>query len=233
VTHAELVAAGCEVDAAAHARLAQFVDVLLAENRVHNLTAIRTPEAVWPLHILDSLALLPRLDARAATPRVADLGSGGGVPGIPLAIARPALRVTLFDATRKKVDACNRMIEALKLDNVRAVWARVEARGRPTSSPKLPVGHAGRYDVVLARAVGPLAELVERAATLLSRDAAAECWFHKSVAALPAELEAAEAAAQRVGLRHVETLSYSLPAEHGPRAIAVFGRRGGRLKVEG
>jgi len=80
-------------------RLAAFLRLLEKWNRVHNLTAVRETDQMVALHLLDSLALLPHLTAARS---LVDVGTGAGLPGIPIAIARPDLQVTLLDSSHKK-----------------------------------------------------------------------------------------------------------------------------------
>jgi len=84
----------------APAKLMAYLGLLAKWNKTYNLTAIRDPLRAVSHHVLDSLAVLPDLPQRAGT--LADVGSGGGLPGIPIAIAEPARRVTLNDASEKK-----------------------------------------------------------------------------------------------------------------------------------
>jgi 16S rRNA (guanine527-N7)-methyltransferase len=133
---------------AAGARLAAYVDLLDKWNRTYNLTAIREPARMVTHHVLDALAILPHLpDAPAAPLRVLDVGSGGGVPGSPLAIARPHWQVTLLDSNRKKTAFLTQAVIELRLRNVEVATARVEAF-RP----------AAPFDVVVSRAFADLAD---------------------------------------------------------------------------
>ena len=97
---AGIAALGLAIDAAAQSKLLAYVALLEKWNRTHNLTAIREPERMVTHHLLDALAVLPHLPERRAL-RLIDVGSGGGLPGIPLAIARPDWEVTLLDSNRK------------------------------------------------------------------------------------------------------------------------------------
>ncbi|HKU85238.1 MAG TPA: 16S rRNA (guanine(527)-N(7))-methyltransferase RsmG [Casimicrobiaceae bacterium] len=111
--------------AAARDRLAAYLDLLAKWNRVYNLTAIRDRARMETHHVQDALAVLPFLpDAPKA--RVLDVGSGGGLPGIPLAIARPDWRFVLLDANRKKAAFLAQAAIELELANVRVVASRVE-----------------------------------------------------------------------------------------------------------
>jgi 16S rRNA (guanine527-N7)-methyltransferase len=216
MTHAELLAAGFEVDAGAHARLARYVELLLEHNRRVNLTAIRAVEEAWRVHICDSLALLPLV--RAAGPRkLLDLGTGGGLPGVPVACVCADVQVTLVDATRKKLAAVERMVADLGLANVRCVWGRAE---RLAHEPAL----REQFDAVMARAFAELRVLVECAAGFVRR--AGWCWFFKTAGAAAEEVAAAEPAATRCALEFVENRAYRLPADVAERVIVVYRKMG-------
>jgi 16S rRNA (guanine527-N7)-methyltransferase len=149
---ARLAAIGVTVDDAVIAKLGDYLARLLAMNEQMNLTAIEDPVEVWERHALDALTLVPLLAELGAGARLVDVGSGGGVPGIPLAIARPDLRVTLVESTQKKAAFLSAVAAALGLSNVSVHSARAE---------QLATGSLhGAFDAVTARAVGRLAALV-------------------------------------------------------------------------
>ncbi|RJS93325.1 16S rRNA (guanine(527)-N(7))-methyltransferase RsmG [Salinisphaera sp. Q1T1-3] len=104
-------------------RLLDYLAVLSNWNATHNLTAVREPAAMVSRHLLDCLAIVDFIDG----PRVADVGSGAGLPGLVLAIARPELHVTLFEANGKKVAFLRQARRTLALDNVDVMGGRVEA----------------------------------------------------------------------------------------------------------
>ncbi|MEM7229041.1 MAG: 16S rRNA (guanine(527)-N(7))-methyltransferase RsmG [Planctomycetota bacterium] len=135
-------------------RLGQYLAMLLDTNTRFNLTAVTDEVTAWTRHILDSLAILPIIRSIDAT-TVLDVGSGGGLPGIPLAIVCPDLQVTLLEATGKKVSFLQSVIDALALPNVRVVNDRAETAAHDRNT------HRATYDVVTARAVGRLAVLLE------------------------------------------------------------------------
>ncbi len=114
---------GLELDAATQARQLDYLALLAKWNKTYNLTAIHEPERMLTHHLLDSLALLPHITA----PRLLDVGSGGGLPGIPLAIARPALQVTVLDANHKKAAFMQQAVIDLQLANIEVVCDRSEA----------------------------------------------------------------------------------------------------------
>lgn len=137
----------------------RYVALLLGSNRQVNLTRVIEPAAVARLHLLDSLAALPLIDSVSPS-RALDLGSGGGVPGLVLAIARPAIAWTLVDSVGKKVDAMRRFVDELALANVEVLAERAEVLGRDER-------HRESYDLVTARACAALPVLVEYALPLL------------------------------------------------------------------
>lgn len=122
---AGVAALGLDLDDAAQAKLLAYVALLDKWNRTHNLTAIREPERMVTHHLLDSLAALPHLPQRPGL-RLVDVGSGGGLPGIPLAIARPDWRVTLLDSQGKKTAFLRQAAVELPLPNVIVAATRVE-----------------------------------------------------------------------------------------------------------
>ncbi|HEY7331745.1 MAG TPA: 16S rRNA (guanine(527)-N(7))-methyltransferase RsmG [Candidatus Limnocylindria bacterium] len=136
----------------------RYVALLLDANRRVNLTRVVAPMEVARLHLLDALAALPLLDA-AAPDRVVDLGSGGGVPAIPLALARPDVEWVMVDSVRKKSAILASFAAALGLGNVTVVAERAEVLGRDP-------GHRERYALVTARACAPLPVLAELALPL-------------------------------------------------------------------
>lgn len=215
MTHEALVAAGCEVTPDAHRRLARWVELLLDENTRTNLTAIRTAESAWRLHVVDSLRVLPRIGECGAA-RLIDVGSGGGAPGVPLACVCEGLEVCLLEATGKKAAALARMAAALALPRVRVVQGRAEVESR-----KPPL--AGQFDAVTARAVAALPTLIDWIGGFLR--CGGRAWLFKTRAAL-AEVGAAEGAARRAGLRHVANHEYLLPGEATPRVIVEYERAG-------
>lgn len=142
---------GVALDPAAAAQLLRLLDELGQWNRAYNLTAITSREAMVTGHLLDSLAASGDL----AGTRIADLGTGAGFPGLPLAIVHPERPFTLIDGTAKKVRFVAHAARTLGLQNVEAVHARAEEL-----RPERP------FDTILARAVAPLAELATLARPL-------------------------------------------------------------------
>lgn len=137
----------------------RYVALLLRANDRLNLTRVLGADAIARLHLLDALSALPVIDPLAPR-RAVDLGSGGGVPGIVLALARPDVGWLLVDSVGKKVAALSQMVEALDLHRVDARAERIEALGHDPD-------WRGSADLVTARACAPLPVLVEYALPLL------------------------------------------------------------------
>jgi 16S rRNA (guanine527-N7)-methyltransferase len=142
-------------------RLGVFLALLLDANATINLTAITDPREAWTRHILDSLTLLPLLAELPDNARIADVGSGGGAPALPLAIVLPRARFTLIEATGKKAAFLRDAAGALGLSNVEVIADRAETLGQDHRA------HRAMYDAVTARALGRLAVVAELAAPLL------------------------------------------------------------------
>lgn len=133
-------------------RLGDYLARLLAMNEQMNLTAITAPQEAWTRHILDSLTLLPFLMDLQPKAKLLDVGSGGGVPGIPLAIARPDLAITLLEATQKKAAFLAAVSSILGCTHVEI------AAGRAEQLLQSPL--RASFDVVTARAVARLNTLL-------------------------------------------------------------------------
>lgn len=187
----EAVAREWSLDSDAQARLSTLLTLVRDDPRA--ATSVREPDAAAFVHVADSLSALPYLDDLAARrdgiARMADIGSGAGFPGLPLAIARPGVAFDLIESVRRKCEFMESAARRLGLDRVRIVnsraedWARGEARER--------------YAAVLARAIAPLAVLVEYAAPLLAPGGGLVAWKGERD---PAEEQAGEQAGAIVGL---------------------------------
>ncbi len=178
-------------------QLHQFANLLLAENARMNLTAARDSAALWNRHIADSLRLLQCPEVES-THTLLDLGSGGGLPGIPLAIARPQLEVVLLEATRKKVRALQSFIDTLGLRNTSCRWGRAEELAHDPAWRQ-------RFDLVTARAVAPLRQLVELGAPLCRPGGYLAAYKGPNV---DQELSEARHALETLHCRPVRRLSY-------------------------
>jgi 16S rRNA (guanine527-N7)-methyltransferase len=171
-------------------QLIAFIGLLAKWNKTFNLTAIREPERMLTHHLLDALAVLPHLPTTAGL-RVLDVGSGGGVPGIPLAIARPDWHMAMVDASQKKVAFQTQAAIELGLPNVETQAARIE-----DYAPPLP------FAIVIARAFSDLASLAALAARHLAPDgrmyAMKGAYPLAELAALPKQFKVVAAPALRV-----------------------------------
>ena len=156
-------------------RLLTLLDELARWNRTYNLTAISTPAEMLTHHLLDSLAIQSDLQGT----RIADVGTGAGFPGLPLAVCNPARHFTLIDSTAKKIRFVSHAAQALGLTNVTAVHARAQSL-----RPEAP------FDTVVARALAPLPQLLAQVAPLCgakSRVLAMKGrWPTQELASLPA-----------------------------------------------
>lgn len=146
-----LAALGLDLPNPAPEKLLAYRDLLLKWNKTYNLTALRDPEQAISHHLLDSLAVLPWIESG----NLLDVGSGGGLPGIPLAIARPDLQVTMVDAVQKKATFLQQAAIELELPNARALHARVETL-------------TGHYGQITSRAFSDLGEFTRLTRHLLA-----------------------------------------------------------------
>ncbi|MBA4028309.1 MAG: 16S rRNA (guanine(527)-N(7))-methyltransferase RsmG [Planctomyces sp.] len=196
--------------------MGQFLALLLDATQRVNLTAITDPAQAWLRHALDALSLLPVLAsigepepaqgggaapaerATPRTPRVIDVGSGGGVPGIPLAIAMGGVHFSLLEPTGKKAAFLEHAARALGLSNVRVLADRAEKIGHDRDR------HREVYDAAVCRAVGPLAVVAELCAPLVRVGGVV-----LAVKGARAEAELAESAhaLRTLGLAHETTIT--------------------------
>lgn len=188
-------------------QLVRYADLLTRWNRVHNLTAIE-PGQTLTHHLLDSLSIVPTLAARVhgkAPLRVLDVGAGGGLPGVPLAIALPAAHVTLVDKVEKKVAFLRQVKLELRLPNMDVVHSRVEQlRATP-------------FDVILARAFATLLELVRLSRPLLARGG---CWCAMKGTLPRAEIEELERA--QPGVRIAQIVKLDVPRLEAERHLILI-----------
>jgi 16S rRNA (guanine527-N7)-methyltransferase len=194
-------ALGVRLDAAQCAAMQRLLDELGEWSQRYNLTAITTREGMITRHLLDSLSVLPFLHGT----RIADLGTGAGFPGLPLAIADAARQFTLVDATAKKIRFVAHAVSVLGLGNVDAFQSRIEAL--PAKPP---------FDSIVARALAPLPQLLELIRPL--------CGPATHVVAMLGRRPDAELAALPAGWRLVRVDRVIVPALEAERHVAVFTR---------
>lgn len=190
------------------ALLEELADHFLEWNKKINLSAIRDRDGVMVKHILDSLLSLPFSWIQEGD-RVLDLGTGGGFPGLALAIAYPQAQFTLIDATEKKIKAVEGMVRKLGLLNIRCLVGRAEKLGRDHKLRE-------QFDVVVARALAPFPTLLEYAlpfvkvgGIFIAYEGKAETWekYHAALHELSAEI--------------VEVRKAILPVEEAERNFVV------------
>jgi 16S rRNA (guanine527-N7)-methyltransferase len=142
-------------------QLDQYVKLLLEWNKKINLISRKDEENVWNYHILHSVSLLFKLKVMEGS-RIVDIGTGGGLPGIPLKILQPDISLLCLDATRKKVNSVLQIVNELKLKSVDVVWGRAEEIGRQSD-------YLHKFDIVIARAVCQLDELIALSINFLKK----------------------------------------------------------------
>ena len=154
---------GLNLSAANIANLELFLQEMGRWNQVHNLTAIEDQKDSVRLHLIDSIAVLPILREflKAPTTKIADLGSGGGLPAIPIAITQPQWHLTLIEAVRKKTAFLQHVRGKLQLKNIEVLSERVE---------NVALQQPGQFDAVISRAFTNLARFLELSLPLLKPD---------------------------------------------------------------
>ena len=150
---------GLELSVANIADLELFLQEMGRWNQVHNLTAIEGQKDSIRLHLIDSIAVLPVLRTFLTTlsPKIADLGSGGGLPAIPIAIVQPEWRLTLIEVIRKKTAFLQHVRGKLKLNNIEILSQRAE---------DVALQQQGQYDAVISRAFTNLARFLDLSITI-------------------------------------------------------------------
>lgn len=191
---------GLSLDQDRQGRLLAYLELLHKWNRTYNLTAIREPESMLSHHLLDSLALMPYVGASP----LLDVGSGAGLPGIPLAIVRPELPVTLLDGVDKKCAFIRQASIQLGLGNVKVVHTRVQD-WRP----------AERFGQIVSRAFSELEEFVALTAHLLAEGGR---WLAMKGTRPDAELARLHAA------RLVQCIPLSVPSLDAERHLIILER---------
>lgn len=192
---------GVELTEPNAARLQQLLDELERWNRTYNLTAITKREDMVTHHLLDSLAVSPELQGTT----IADVGTGAGFPGLPLAVLNPERRFTLIDSAGKKIRFVSHVAHALGLTNVEALHVRVESL-----RPEKP------FDTVITRAFAPLPEMLEKVAPL--------CGPATHVVAMKGKWPREEIAAIPVGWRVVSSRDLAVPGLKESRCAILLTR---------
>lgn len=198
-----LIVLGLTLDGGIVQRLLDYIALIEKWNQVYNLTAIREPEKMVSHHLLDSLAVAPHLNAR----RLLDVGSGAGLPGIPLALAMPDTHVTLLDSNHKKAAFLNQAVIELKLKNAEVCSERVESWQTQD-----------KFDVVISRAFSDMGEFVRSTRHLLAPGGtfAAMKGLHpyEEIDKLPPECKV------------LQVLPLAIPGVEGARHLVLIGQNG-------
>lgn len=192
-----LAALGLDLPGDVRDRLVDYVELLTRWNAAYNLTAVRDPGDMVARHLLDSLAIAPYVSGES----LADLGSGAGLPGIPLALLQPDRQFTLVDSNGKKARFLREAVRALKLGHVRVFEGRVQ---------DVP----GQFDCITARAFATLADMLNWAGRLLADGG---CWL-----AMKGKLQDDEIAALPPGFRIEQSLALDVPGTVGERHLLVI-----------
>ena len=201
--------------------------IFTAENKKLNLSAFRTEDHSWVGNILDSLSvleLMPELfgkDWDARKLKVLDIGTGGGFPLLPMALTMSSARFTGMDATRKKIDAIDRIGHQMGLQNMELVSGRFEEMAHQSEFREC-------FDMVTARAVAPLNTLIEYAVPFLK--VRGRCVFWKSLH-IADELRLSLNAAKALKAKLVHTHKYCLPLDWGERELLVFEKTHETLEI--
>jgi 16S rRNA (guanine527-N7)-methyltransferase len=196
---AGLAAMHIDLPRGAQARLIAYLELLDKWNHAYNLTAVRDPADMVARHLLDSLAILPWLHGTT----LADLGSGAGLPGIPLAIARPDLAVTLVESNGKKARFLREAVRSLPLANIGVEQARVQ-------------DVRGQFDTITARAFASIPDMLAWGGSLLAPGGR---WL-----ALKGRVDAAETAAIPAPFQVTATHALTVPGIDGERCVIELAR---------
>ena len=210
---------GVTLDSAARHRFARYLALLEAWRERAGLTSLTDPVAVQRRHFGESLALLTALRATGALPAgepadVVDVGSGAGLPGVPMRILDPALRLTLVESHGRRARFLETLVDELELDGVEVVTARAEEAGRDPACRE-------RFDVAVARALAPLPVLVEYLLPLLRPGGIMAAPKGRSA---ERELREAAAAIETLGGCAEDPVALSLPGGVPPQQVVIVRR---------
>jgi 16S rRNA (guanine527-N7)-methyltransferase len=193
-----------ELDADTRVKLLRFLEILERWNHAFNLTAVRDLEQMLPRHVLDSLSVLPYLRG----PRVLDIGTGAGLPGIPLALAAPQCRFVLIDRNSKKLRFVRQAVHELGLKNVELVHGAVE-RYRPPSA----------FQSLVARAVAAIPDMLHGCRHLCAADGV--------ILAMKGEFPRAELAALTAEFAVRDVVRLTVPGLDAARHLVILEPAGG------
>ncbi|HEX3045500.1 MAG TPA: 16S rRNA (guanine(527)-N(7))-methyltransferase RsmG [Bacillota bacterium] len=200
-----------QISPAIFEKLCAFIRLLLEANETVNLTSITEYEAALVKHIYDAL-IITRIAEFQKAEKILDVGSGAGIPGIPLAIANPQLTFYLLEATQKKVNFQQQACETLQINNCHSIWGRAEDLG---AKPE----YREHFNLVLARAVAEINQLAELTLPFVKINGA--CILYKGKD-FHSELKAGQNAITVLGGFITSTKEDELPGNYGDRALIII-----------
>lgn len=209
---ATLTEFGVEISKPAFQKSLAFIRLLLEMNQTVNLTAITDYEEALYKHLLDAL-LITTLPLWKNASRIIDIGSGAGIPAIPLALADPAKIVVTMDATQKKVNFQQQASQILGLTNLQPLWGRAEELGKQAA-------HREQYDLVLARAVATVNVLAELTIPFARPVTGMVCLYKGKE--YREELQSGQKAIEVLGGKVAECLETDLPRNYGARSFIII-----------
>jgi 16S rRNA (guanine527-N7)-methyltransferase len=226
---------GWQPDAWQRNQLQRLYELVLMGNRQLNLTRITEPAEFWEKHLWDSLSGVKAWlgsDPARQSENIIDIGTGGGFPGLPVAIALPSTSVTLLDSTQKKITFVQTTIQSLGITNAMPLVGRAEAVGHQHQ-------HRGRYDLALLRAIAPPTVCAEYALPLLAEGGTAVLYrgqwtgdearsLHRAVTDLGGEVSQVESRTTPLSqsIRHLVFLKKTAPTPATyPRLVGVPSRQ--------
>jgi len=205
-----LTFSGISLGEKAVAGLTIYLEELLRWNQHINLTAIQDPEIAIEKHIVDSLLIMKYVKGRK---KMLDIGSGGGLPGVPLALVAPKMRVVSLDASSKKINFQRHIRRKLRLDNFQPINQRIE---------KLAVSKANSYDLIVSRAFSSLEKLFECSLPFQQKGG---LWVAMKGSGGPEEVDRFKQSALTKELINIQLISYNLPISHAKRTLILAEKR--------
>ncbi len=189
-------------------QLSEFIELLKEKNKELNLTRIADEKEVWIKHVIDSLMVLNFVDINPEM-KIVDLGTGGGFPGIPLAILYPETDFLLIDSVEKKIKAVQEFANKLELKNIKTLSERAEILGQD------PI-YREKYNIILSRAVASLPVLMEITTPFIKTNG---LLFAYKGPDYVVEVAEAKNASEELNIGSPEVFHYHLPEDMGERVI--------------